>query len=85
METQNENFAVILLGLTASFLILLVNLSLLWFILYKAKHTMINMLIALDCLVGLLTIPMTVNAGWQIFPCGFRQVEVFSFGHDEVE
>ena len=71
METQNENLAVILLGLTASVLILLVNLSLLWFILYKAKHTMINMLIALDCLMALLTIPMTMNAGWagHIFHC----------------
>ena len=78
MDTQHDeeegNLATNILGMSASFLILLVNLFLLWFIVYRAKPTMINRLIALDCLMALLTIPMTMNAGWagHIFHCEFR-------------
>ena len=77
MDTQHEeqgSLATNILGLSASVLILLVNLFLLWFIMYRAKPTMVNRLIALDCLMALLTIPMTMNAGWagHIFHCGIR-------------
>ena len=69
---EKENLVLNILGLLSSVLILMVNLPLLWVVVYKAKHTLINKLIGLDCLVALLNIPLAINAGWEIFPCGIR-------------
>ena len=77
MDDQSEeedNLYFKVLGLSASVVILVVNLPLLWIVLNKAKPTLINKLIGLDCLIGLLNIPNAINAGgWHIFPCGFHK------------
>ena len=73
VSPESENSTLFWVGLFAGFLILVVNIPLLW-IVNKAKTTLINQLIGLDCLVALLHIPLALNAGRVTrLPCWMRQ------------
>ena len=63
LSPESDNLILNIVGLSASFLILAVNIPLLWFVKNKAKHTLINKLIGLDCMIALLHIPIVLETG----------------------
>ena len=73
LSPESDNWIVNCVGLFASFLIFVVNIPLLWFVKHKAKPTLINKLIGLDCLIALLHIPLALEAGkMRLSPCWIR-------------
>ena len=63
LSPESDNLILNIVGLSASFLILAVNIPLLWFVKNKAKPTLINKLIGLDCIIALLHIPQVLETG----------------------
>ena len=73
MSPESYKWIVNCMGLLSSLLIFVVNIPLLWFVKNKAKPTLINKLIILDCLVALLHIPLALEAGrMKLSPCWIR-------------